>query len=553
MQKLYVNGTILTMENNGEQTEALLVKDGLIQATGRREELEKLGGRQAQLIDLQGHTLMPSFLDGHGHITMMAQMSQCADLSGCERLEDIVTVLREYIREKQPPEGKPVMGFGYDHTLLAEERHPDRRLLDRVSDTRPVYAGHTSGHMGCANSVLLRQAGITADSPDPEGGVIGRLEDGREPDGYLEESGMMLLKDILSEGSQDMDFQRALQEAQMTYLRNGITTVQDGATNAAMLQLLHQEAQKEKLLVDVVSYPLMTEGAREMWERFPECAGRYEGRLKIGGYKLILDGSPQGKSAWLTKPYEGESEYRGYPWMTDEEALAFMKQAVDDKVQLLVHCNGDAAADQYLRCYAQALRESANPDKNNLRPVMIHCQTVRDDQLDEMARLSMIPSVFVAHVYYWGDIHLKNLGWERGSHISPVRLAMERGLCVNFHQDAPVVRPLMLHTVWIAVNRVSRKGKVIGEEQRIGVYEALQAITINTAYMYGEEDKKGTLRPGKLADMVILDQNPLTVPPMELDKIKILETIKEGKTLYQRKEREDGNRNENWNGDQNAD
>lgn len=269
-------------------------------------------------------------------------------------------------------------------------------------------------------------------------------------------------------------------------------------------------------------------------QQYRDCAGDYYNRFRLGGYKLLLDGSPQGKSAWMTEPYEGEESYRGYPWMPKEETQEYVQQAIDENRQLLVHCNGDAAADEYLHCYQRALERSKNPDKQKLRPVMIHCQTVRDDQLDKMAELSMIPSIFVAHVYYWGDVHVKNLGKKRGNHISPVKSAIERGLCVNFHQDAPVVKPLMLHTIWTAVNRISRRKNVIGADQRISVYEALKAVTINTAYMYGEEERKGSLRVGKLADLVVLSENPLKAEPMSIRDIQVLETIKEGKTLYQK-------------------
>src|SRR5699024_11836687 len=139
----------------------------------------------------------------------------------------------------------------------------------------------------------------------------------------------------------------------------------------------------------------------------------------------------------------------------------------------------------------------------NLRPTMIHCQTVRNDQLDRMAELDMLPSIFVAHTYYWGDVHLKNLGEERGRRISPAKSAFDRGLIVNFHQDSPVVKPLMLYTVWCAVNRITRNGVLIGPKERVSVYEALKAVTINAAYAYFEEDIKGTLEEGKLENLVI--------------------------------------------------
>src|SRR5699024_473951 len=248
----------------------------------------------------------------------------------------------------------------------------------------------------------------------------------------------------------------------------------------------------------------------------------------------FLDGSPQGKTAWMTEPYEGEETYRGYPWYQDEQVQEYVAKAINDNVQLLTHCNGDSASDQLLRNYEAALDESNNPNKHALRPVMIHCQTARNDQLDKMAELAMIPSIFNAHTYYWGDVHLKNLGDKRGRRISPARSAFDRNLVVNFHQDAPVVAPNMIQTIWSAVNRITRKGVEIGPEERVSAYEALKAVTINAAYAYFEEASKGSLEAGKLADFVILDKNPLKVEKNKIKDIQVLETIKEDTSVWSR-------------------
>lgn len=170
--------------------------------------------------------------------------------------------------------------------------------------------------------------------------------------------------------------------------------------------------------------------------------------------------------------------------------------------------------------------------------MMIHCQTVRNDQLDRMARLNMIASIFVGHVWYWGDIHLQNFGSLRGSRISPVKDALDRGVTVNFHQDTPVTKPDMLHSVWCAVNRISRSGAVIGAEQKISVYDALKAVTIQAAYEYFEEDTKGSIEAGKRADLVILDRSPLDVDPMEIKDIQVMMTIKDGAVIYRRQQAE---------------
>ena len=543
MQRLYYGGDIITMRAETDAPEALLVSDGKIAYVGELLEARKRCLPGAEEIDLGGRTLMPSFIDAHSHIAMLAQYTDFVNLGKCESFDDLVETLTAWKEEKGLGAGDILVGYGYDHNFLKEQAHPTRAVLDRVSDVMPVCVLHTSGHMCAANSVLLRDCGIAADTPDPEGGKFGREADGT-PDGYVEEV-PALVKVLLPVFSRiQTDFNEQLRKAQQVYLKYGVTTVQDGATNTAGFQKLAQAAGQGAFRLDVVSYILADE-LEGVAAAYPAYDGQYHSRLKIGGAKIILDGSPQGRSAWLSKPYEGEESYRGYPAHTQEEVDRQVRGAVENGRQILAHCNGDAASGQYLAALEKAA--AASPDKPDkpervdklekiraLRPVMIHCQTVRDDQLDEMKELGVIPSIFVAHTWYWGDVHLKNLGPERGAHISPVRAALERGLVYNFHQDTPVLEPDMLQTVWCAANRVTRGGQPIGQDQCVGVYDALKGVTCNAAYAYHEEERKGTLEEGKLADLVILDRNPLKTDKRKIRDIQVLETVKEGETLYRK-------------------
>lgn len=535
MRTLYFGGPIITMEPENEHPEAVLTEDGRIAAAGSLKQLEEMAGKEAERVDLKGSCLMPSFIDSHSHIIMNARMSLCADLSSCTSFADIVRVLKEYIDRRGVKAPHSVIGFGYDHNFLEEHRHPDKTVLDRVSRELPILIFHVSAHFAVINSAALAMIGITEETKDPQGGIIGRMPGSLEPSGYLEESGVNLAEEPINERL-DITEEEMFIGMQQVYLERGITTVQDGASNAENVAVLKRLADEGKLMVDVVAYPVINTGGREVLAANPERLGTYVGGLKLGGYKMVLDGSPQGRSAWMSKPYlNGEPDYCGYPWLTDTEAERFAGQAVDDGRQILVHCNGDAASEQFLNAYEKALAVSENPAKSSLRPVMIHCQTVRNDQLDRMAELGMLASIFVGHVWYWGDVHMKNFGPQRGSRISPVKDAMDRGLVVNFHQDAPITKPDMLHSVWCAVNRISRGGSCIGPEERVGVYEALRAVTLNSAYEYSEEGEKGSIRPGKRADLVILDRSPLEVDPMEIRDIRVLKTIKDGKTVYVRR------------------
>lgn len=536
MERIFYNGKILTMTGKDcaddlrNAPEAVLIRDGVIAAVGLMRDIMQMAGDKAQKTDLNGKCLMPSFIDAHSHMLMNGQMSLFADLSDCQSFEEIIGTLNHYREQNKLSPDDVLIGFGYDHNFLKEEAHPDKRVLDQVSADIPVFILHISGHFACANSAALALARITGVTPDPDGGMIGRLPGGSEPSGYVEETAMQPLQ-LAVMPRVKTDYTQMLQNMQEIYIKNGITTVQDGATTENDLQTLVKLASSGQLKIDVVSYLLMSSGGKDLMEQYGAKYAHYYDRLKIGGYKLILDGSPQGRSAWMSKPYiGGTTGYCGYPWLTERAVHDYLSTAIAEKKQLLAHCNGDAASGQFISAYAKALDE--NDCKEDLRPVMIHCQTVRDDQLERMAALSMIASIFVGHVWYWGDVHVKNFGPERGNRISPVKSALDRGVVVNFHQDTPVTKPDMLHSVWCAVNRISRTGNIIGEEQAIDVYDALRAVTINAAYQYFEEDTKGSLETGKRADLIILDRSPLDVEPMNIRDIKVLETIKDGESIF---------------------
>lgn len=525
--EIYYNGTILTMEQP-LYAEAVLVEDGVISKVGGRDELLAEARADTKLMDLKGAVLLPAFIDPHSHITALAQTMDSVNLTGCKNFGEIVHRLDNYAEKKKPKKGQWVTAFGYDQNNLEEKRHPDCELLDQYSF--PLVITHASGHMGVMNSAGMEVMDITADTPDPAGGAIGRRKGSREPDGYLEEAAFTRSTAKIPQPPLK-ELMRQMEQAQEIYLKNGMVTVQDGFTKQAEWKLLHKMAEQKRLKIDVVAYPNLPDN-RKIALDHPEFRRKYHNRLKIGGYKIFLDGSPQGRTAWMSKPYENAPDgYHGYPAHTDEEVQSYLGQALEDDMQILAHCNGDAAAQQMIDAYAAAL-PNARPNEH-IRPVMIHAQLVRPDQLKRMAKLEMIASFFVAHTYYWGDAHLKNFGEARAREISPVRSAIENGVMYTFHQDSPVIQPNMLETLWCAVNRVTKNGYVLGEDQRVTPLEALRAVTVNAAYQYFEEHEKGSIFPGKRADFVVLDRDPLRVDPMEIKDLHVLATIKDGTALYE--------------------
>ena len=539
MGKLFCNATFVPLTDEDARADALLVDDeGRIAFVGPLEEArERAEG--AEEVDLGGAAVLPGLIDPHSHFTGSLQYLLFADLSECTSFAEITDTLREFAAKRRIGPDGVIMGNGYDQNNLVEQRHPDKSVLNAVSEDTPVLITHVSNHMGVANDCLLELAGVTPTTPDPEGGRYGRMDGTGDLDGYAEEPAAMNPFYAVTTPRLGLDFNAMIGDMQRIYLEHGVTTCQDGATAPDMAGVLVSLAKAGLLKMDIVAYPMWgTDVMATLAANAEFDSQRYTGHFRFGGLKMFLDGSPQGLTAWMTEPYEegpdGERDWVAYGTMTDEDAAAFAKAAIDSNHQLLCHCNGDAAADQLLRVYEAARDASGNPGKAALRPVMIHAQTARTDQYEKMAEIGMIPSIFSSHIWYWGDAHLRNLGPARGGRVSACGDAARAGLPFTLHTDTPVLRPNLLEAAWCAVNRVTKAGAQLDEDQKVTPYEAMRAITFNGAYQYGEEDLKGTLEAGKLADLVVLDRNPLAVDPREIRDIQVLATIKEGETLYER-------------------
>lgn len=525
--KVYDNGPIITMEDEHRLAEVLVEENGKILFVGKASEMPPLNDDVVR-IDLRGRTLMPALIDAHSHISDTAMLLKTADLHDAISFNDIVARLQQFIDTHDISKMPFIIGMGYEHNALKEHYHPDRALLDAAFPDIPVIVTHTSMHMGGANKKMLEILKIDETTPDPPCGLIGRIEGSMVPNGYLEETAMNPVYDLICNELQ-LSVEDILR-AEQRYLENGILTIQEGSTDEVVVRLCREAAKQARLTCDLIAYPCFTfgRGIGDSFTAHPECVNHYDNHFKIAGYKIICDGSPQAQTAWMTVPYEG-TDNRSYGWLTDEEMQAYTDQAFAERRQLLCHCNGDATADQFLNACERSMQKYPYEDA---RPVMIHCQTVRDDQLERMAKMNMIASMFVDHVYYWGDVHLANLGPIRGAHISPAKAALERGVVVNFHTDCPTVMPNLFQTVWTAVNRVTKSGRVLGKDQCVTVWEALKAVTIDAAYGYFEEGIKGSLKAGKNADLIIVDHNPLTIDKNRIKDIRVLSCIKDGQVVY---------------------
>ena len=517
---LYFGGPIVTLEEP-RYAQALVERGGRIAYVGEREEAERLAGPGARRVDLEGRALLPAFLDPHSHLLACAYARLQVPLGECAGWGAIADRLSRHVQERGIQPGEWVKGTGYDQNALAEGAAPDRFCLDRACPHNPVVIQHASGHAGVFNTLALERLGVLNGDCGLERDGQGELTGRGEENPFLD-----LLGRIPMEGLEDV--LRAFQGAQEEYASHGIATAQEGLLQPVMAPVYREILRRGLLYLDVNAYVPPADYDR-LRGQFAQGVSASPGTFQVAGMKIFLDGSPQGGTAWVREPYAGGG--CGTSTMTDGQVLSAFRQALDRDAQLLAHCNGDRAAEQYLTLLAQAEREAG---KKLCRPVMIHAQLLGLDQLERVKALGVIPSFFVAHVYHWGEIHVKNFGLDRAGRISPAGSALAWGIPFTFHQDSPVIPPDMLETIWCACVRRTKTGRVLGAEERIPVEAALRAVTQTAALQYGLERELGTLRPGKRADFVLLSGDPLRTPPEELKKLQVERTIQRGRTIWSR-------------------
>ena len=536
---IYHGGDIITMQGDlPEYAEALIVRDDKILFVGSLIDAKAKAAEGYEYKDLKGNTLLPGLIDGHAHFASFSAQAIGAKIlpppdAGAKDIPTLINILKTWNTSENRALTGWIFGMGFDDSVLEEKRFPTKYDLDQVSTEFPIMIIHISGHFAVVNSKGLELLNINSETKNPEGGII-RRENGTEPNGVLEELAaipyMLKILNPATKEAADLFFE-AGQEMALSY---GYTTAQEGRAMENH-EMLVSASEAGKLKLDVVSYVdylFVDKYMNSKWN-----SKTYDNHYRIGGMKLTLDGSPQGRTAWRTEPYlippDGAKEgYLGYPAIpNDSMVIAIYEKGFKNNWQIQTHANGDAAMDQMIRTMNPVVDKYGN---NNRRNVLIHGQYVREDQLDSFKELDIIASLFPLHTFYWGDWHKEIIGDSLGNKISPTRTALNKGLKITIHTDAPVALPNLMRMVGISVERKSRSGQVIGPNEKLTPYEALKAITIWSAYQHFEEHTKGTLEEGKLADMVILDKNPLKVSEDVIKEIVVLETIKEGVSVYKK-------------------
>jgi hypothetical protein len=537
--RIWTGGPILTMNDKAMRAEAVAEKDGKLIAVGSKADVLALKGPNTEVVDLGGRAMLPGFFDAHGHVFVGGLQALSANLLAPPdgKVTDIAALqqtLREWMAANKGAVEKfgLIMGFGYDNATLAEHRHPTREDLDAVSTEYPIYLVHQSGHFGAANSKAIEIIGYTKDTKDPPGGVIRRQANG-EPDGVFEESahGPALVKLLTRLGP---DGAKALARAGAElWARYGYTTAEEGRSIAAVAEVLKQVGAEGGFKIDVLTY---TDVLTDRDYIKTNTSPTYVNRFRVAGAKLTIDGSPQGFTAWRDRPYYAPvgnypPGYVGYASATPKQVLDAVDWAFANGIQIITHANGEAASDLLIASVDAATKaHGVDPER---RPVLIHGQFLREDQVDSYKRLSVIPSLFPMHTFYWGDWHRDHtVGPALADNISPTGWLVQRGMPFSSHTDAPVAFPDSMRVLSATVTRRSRSGDIIGPAQRVDVITALKAMTIWPAWHHFEDKTKGSLEPGKIADLVILSNDPTAVDPETLADLKVVETIKEGKTVY---------------------
>ncbi|MBS0266081.1 MAG: amidohydrolase [Planctomycetes bacterium] len=535
---IYWGGDIVTINDAQPVVEALAVKDGKILAVGKKSEIARLKGKDTRVVELAGRTLLPAFIDAHSHyvntLTLAQQVKLYPPPAGPGKdVDSIIAEIRKFVAEHQIPKGEMITGFGYDDTVMPEGRLLNRDDLDAAFPDNPVRIDHVSMHGAVLNSLALKKFGYSAETKTPPGGIIVRKPGTEEPWGLIMETAFLPIFEKTPPLTPAQEI-AGTHAAHRMYAAAGITTAQEGATHLGQIQALQRTAAAGAYSIDVIAYPFITDLERILKEYPTERWLKYYDRFKIGGVKITIDGSPQGRTAAFTTPYltggpAGEQDWKGELFAPQSYINQGLKKVYELHVPVTFHVNGDAAIDSLI----QAHEFAAADDPTRYRNVTaVHSQFLRKDHIPVYKKYKIRPSFFTLHTYYFAEAHIANRGERQAMYISPMRDAIDGGLHPTNHTDAPVVPLDQLFMLWTAVNRISRAGAPIGLDQKITPLEGLKAMTIWGAEQYGEEDRKGSLEVGKLADLVILDRNPLKVKPLEIKDIQVRQTIKEGNPIF---------------------
>jgi len=521
-------GHVVTAGATVPPASAIALAGNRILAVGSDSDVRRFVGPRTEIIDLRGRTVTPGFNDAHCHpIALGLSLREVDARTPPNRsIAEIVTRIAE--RAATQPPGTWIVAHGYDQAQLIERRHPTREDLDRATSQHPVLLIRACGHIGVANSLALERAGIGPGTPDPPGGTIDRSADGM-PTGVLREAALQLVRAALPEPTVD-DLVAALEEAGTLFLRFGVTSVQEAGIRRAEEFLAYQRLARDRRLPVRSTLMILIDPLLEPCRALGLRTGFGDSWLRIGPAKLFLDGSIGGRTARMSEPYL-DRDTLGL-WMDDPEV---MKRKIVEAhcagFQCCAHAIGDAAIELLLDAFEEALRVQPRPDH---RHRIEHCSILRPDLIDRIARLGAVPIPGTTFLHDFRAVYLSGLGLERLRYAYALRTFLDRGIVAAASSDTPVCSPNALLGIQTMVTRKDADGQVTWPEECITLEEAIRVYTVNGAYASFSEHEKGTIEPGKLADLAVLEADLRTVPPDALGQVRVDYTIVDGRIAYAR-------------------
>ena len=531
VDQIFLNGNVVTMDPEVPKATAFGIKGDRICAVGSDEEIRRWADSKTKVVDLGGKTVIPGFIESHNHLSSYAMTLLQADCRTPpnQSIKEVKTRIREMADATEP--GHWVRGWGYDDTLIAEKRHLTWADLDEVALRNPVFISHVSGHLAYTNSMALEMAAIGPETPQPSGGEIHKDDKGMPTGLFLESSAQTLVSQHIPPYTV-RQLKDVFRKAISHYHRAGITSIHDAAiamrSGAGPIRA-YRELEAEGKLRLRVYMTIIEEFYRQILE-LGLGTGFGSEYLKLGCVKLFQDGSIQGLTGALMEPYYNRPDFRGKLILPQETLDGLVEKYHGAGLQIAVHANGDRAIESVIQSFEKA--QQRHPGRDH-RHMIIHCQLATQDHIKRMKRLGVVPSYFVNHVYYWGDRHgAMFLGPERARRIDPLARSLKEGLIFTLHSDCPVTPVDPLFSMHCAVNRITRQGEVLGPGECISPLEALKAYTSYAAYCSFEEDLKGSIEAGKLADFAILSDNPLTVSPEAIKDIQVEATVVGGRVVF---------------------
>jgi predicted amidohydrolase YtcJ len=492
------------------------------------EEVSGLRGPETQVVDLRGNSLLPGFIDSHLHMLLYGTNQLGVDCkNGVQSIDEITARLAE--RARITPEGEWVRGWSYNDQKLAEGQHPTRRDLDEVSTEHPIIAVRTCNHISVVNSKALELLGVTRDTPDPEGGQIARGEDG-EPTGVLKETAHMFAFEASKYSSEEII--EALAIADRHFVRLGITSIHEAGGYGpdqmrAMYQAVAEGGVKIRIYAVVCALNRSEEFVRKMI-----AAGLVTGvgdeRFRIGPAKIFTDGSSSGPTCATREPYTSDRNGSGILYYSQEEIDDILGAAHREGFQITAHAIGDRAVEMVINCIEKALRK--HPRENH-RHRIEHAGMVPPDLMERMKRLRILPIPNPAFFYEFGEGYIKNYGG-RVEHMFPLADYAKEGIVAASGSDTPVTVPNPMRGIYCAMTRRTESGTLVGKSQKTTLTHAIRSFTINGAYATFEEDRKGSIEVGKLADLVALDGSLLSASPEGILSMKPMLTMINGEIVF---------------------